>query len=91
MVPLYRRRDKYRSAPGPVATTGLEGTGDPGDGKFSTVLFVYNLCFPESGRPETPFHRFGYVNSTEHGFCRPLCDALGCLNWPAFVRSRNRG
>lgn len=91
MVPLYRRRDKYRSAPGPVATTGLEGTGDPGDGKFSTVLFVYNLCFPESGRPETPFHRFGYVNSTEHGFCRPLCDALSCLNWPAFVRSRNRG
>lgn len=42
---------------------GARGDRGSGDGKFSTVLFVYNLCFPESGQPETPFHRFGYVNS----------------------------
>lgn len=87
MLPLYCRRDKYRSAPEAAATAGPAGMGivEKRERMESFPLFFSFIIYVSvSTRLETPFYRFGYVNSQNGVFTRALCDALSCLNWPGF-------
>lgn len=58
--------------------------------KTFPLFFSFIIYVSPSTRLETPFYRFGYVNSrgTRSVFARALCDALSCLNWPRLLFDR---